>query len=295
MLQLMRGRRTVSIVPLIVAAALSGAAAAPAQFSSSVDLVEVYATVTDSRGEPVKGLTAADFQVVEDGVAQSITTFAAGEFPLSVAIAIDRSFSMGSGRTDRLAVAKSAAHSFIDALGSNDQVMGIAVGSDTEVASPLSTDHAAALAAIDRLDAWGTTPLYDATLAALDAIQAGKGRRALVLLSDGTDRYSETTAATLLEIARRRDVLIYPIAIGPPRPPVFAELATSTGGRSFFVPDPKKLGQTLTAIAHELRSQYLLGYAPSRGVSTHEEWRSITVSVKRPDVRIRAREGYVGR
>jgi Ca-activated chloride channel family protein len=266
-----------------------------AQFSSSVDLVEVYATVTDLRGEPVKGLTAADFQVAEDGVPQTITTFAAGEFPLSVALAIDRSFSMGSGKTDRLTPAKSAAHAFVDALGPNDQVMVIAVGSDTEVAAPLSTDHAAALAALDRLDAWGTTPLYDATLAALDAIQAGKGRRALVLLSDGTDRYSETTAPLLLEKARQRDVLIYPIAIGSTRPPVFAELATATGGRSFFVPEPKNLTPTMTAVAHELRSQYLLGYAPARGVSPHEEWRSIAVSVKRPDVRVRAREGYVGR
>lgn len=293
MLQLITGRGTALIVPLIAAAALS--VVASAQFSSSVDLVEVYATVTDPHGDPVKGLTAADFEVSEDGVAQSITTFAAGEFPLSVAIAIDRSFSMGSGRTDRLAIAKSAAHAFIDALGPNDQLMVIAVGSDTEVAAPLSTGHAAALAAIDRLDAWGTTPLYDATLAALDNIQAGNGRRALVLLSDGTDRYSETPAAMLLERARQRDVLVYPIAIGPTRPPVFAELATSTGGRSFFVPEPKNLTQTLTTIAHELRSQYLLGYAPSRGVSTREAWRSIGVSVKRPDVRVRAREGYVGR
>jgi Ca-activated chloride channel family protein len=266
-----------------------------AQFTSSVNLVEVYATVTDARGEPVPGLTAADFRVSEDGTPQPITTFAAGEFPVSVAIAIDRSFSMGAGKTDRLAVAKSAARSFIGALRPNDQVMVLAVGSDTDVAAPLTTDHAAALAAIGRLDAWGTTPLYDATLAALEAIQPAKGRRALVLLSDGTDRYSETTAAALLEGARRRDVLVYPVAIGPTRPPVFAELATATGGRSFFVQDPRELARTLTAIAHELRSQYLLGYAPTRGVSAEPEWRSIELAVNRPDVRVRAREGYFGR
>lgn len=289
MLQLIRGRGTVSIVPLFLTGLLS------AQFTSSVNLVEVYATVTDPRGEPVPGLTAADFRVSEDGTPQPITTFAAGEFPVSVAIAIDRSFSMGAGKTDRLAVAKSAARSFIGALRPNDQVMVLAVGGDTDVAAPLTTDHAAALAAIGRLDAWGTTPLYDATLAALEAIQPAKGRRALVLLSDGTDRYSETTAAALLEEARRRDVLVYPVAIGPTRPPVFAELATATGGRSFFVQDPRELAKTLTAIARELRSQYLLGYAPTRGVSGEPEWRSIEVAVNRPDVRVRAREGYVGR
>jgi Ca-activated chloride channel homolog len=293
MLQLIRGRGTTSIVPLIVAGLLSAVVAA--QFSSSVDLVEVYATVTNPQGEPVKGLTAADFRLSEDGAPQIITTFAAGEFPLSVAVGIDRSFSMGAGKTDRLAMAKSAAHAFIGALGPNDQVMVVAIGSDTDVAAPLTTDHAAALAAIDRLDAWGTTPLYDATLAALDAIQTAKGRRALVLLSDGTDRYSDTTAADLLEQARRRDVLVYPVAIGPARPPVFAELATATGGRSFFAQDPKELARTLTTVAHELRSQYLLGYAPTRGIGSQAEWRSIEVTVTRPDVRVRAREGYFGR
>jgi Ca-activated chloride channel family protein len=293
MLQLIRGRGTTSIVPLIVAGLLSAVVAA--QFSSSVDLVEVYATVTNPQGEPVKGLTAADFRLSEDGAPQIITTFAAGEFPLSVAVGIDRSFSMGAGKTDRLAMAKSAAHAFIGALGPNDQVMVVAIGSDTDVAAPLTTDHAAALAAIDRLDAWGTTPLYDATLAALDAIQTAKGRRALVLLSDGTDRYSDTTAADLLDQARRRDVLVYPVAIGPTRPPVFAELATATGGRSFFVQDPNELARTVTAIAHELRSQYLLGYAPTRGLASQPEWRSIEVTVTRPDVRVRARERYFGR
>src|SRR6185436_11876452 len=98
----------------------------------------------------------------------------------------DRSFSM-AGRSNRLAVAKSAVRTFIGQLRPADQVMVVAIGTDTEVVAPLSTDHGAALAAIDRIDAWGTTPLYDATLAALDAVQSAQGRRALVLLSDGTD------------------------------------------------------------------------------------------------------------
>ena len=69
-----------------------------AQFTSGVNLVEVYATVTDRQGEPVTGLTAGRFPVSEDGARQTITTFAAGEFPLAVAIGLDRSFSMGVTR-----------------------------------------------------------------------------------------------------------------------------------------------------------------------------------------------------
>ena len=280
------------IVPLIVVAA-GAAAHVYGQFTSGINLVEVYASVSDHHGDPLIGLTADDFHVVEDGVPQTIRTFAAGEFPLAVGIGLDRSFSMG-GKSDRLALAKSAARTFVGALRSDDQVMVMAIGSETSVAAPLSTDHGRALAAIDRLDAWGTTPLYDATLAAIGAIEPANGRRALVLLSDGTDRYSAVSAADLVEQARRRGVLVYPIAIGTTRPPVFAELATATGGRSFFAREPRELASTLAAIARELRLQYLLGYVPSRH-SGQSSWHSIEVSVDRPDARVRARDGYFSR
>ena len=70
--------------------------------------------------------------------------------------------------------------------------MVIAIGSETTVVAPLSTKHEAALAAIDRLDAWGTTPLYDAMRGRARRDSVGEGRRALVVLSDGSDRYSDT-------------------------------------------------------------------------------------------------------
>jgi Ca-activated chloride channel family protein len=283
-----------AIVPLFLSALLADPTAEPyAQFTSGVNLVEVYATVTDRQGEPVAGLTAADFQIAEDGAGQAISAFAAGEVPLAIAIGLDRSFSMG--KDNRLGVAKSAARTLVGALRPDDQVMVVAIGGDTAIVAPLSSDRAAALSAIDRLDAWGTTPLYDATLAALESIQPARGRRALVLLSDGSDRYSDATAADLVDRARRHDVLIYPVAVGSARPPVFAELAAATGGRSFFVRDPRALITTMTTIARELRLQYLLGYVPSRARSTEASWHAIDVTVGRPDVRVRARDGYVGR
>ena len=284
-----------AIVPLFLGALFGYAGAHPyAQFMSGVKLVEVYATVTDRQGEPVAGLTAADFRIVEDGAGQTISAFAAGEFPLSVAIGLDRSFSM-AGKDNRLGVVKSAARTLIGALRAADQVMVVAIGGETVIAAPLSPDRGAALTAIERLDAWGSTPLYDATLVAVDAIQPARGRRALVLLSDGTDRYSDTKAADLVDRARRHDVLIYPVAVGSVRPPVFAELAAATGGRSFFARDPAALSAAMVTIARELRFQYLLGYVPAREQSGDPSWRTIGVTVRRPDVRVRAREGYVSR
>lgn len=276
---------------LAVVVALAAAPAVAGQFTSGVNLVEVYASVTDAQGAAISGLTQADFELRENGDPQQITTFAAGDFPLSVALAVDRSFSMSG---TRVALAKSAAQAFLAELRAEDEAMVLAVGSRVEVVAPLSTDRAAQRRAIDGLDAFGTTGLYDAIIQAIDEVQSAKGRRALVLLSDGNDRYSRATAGDALDRARRADVMIFPVAIGTSRPPVFAELATLTGGRSSHARDGAALADTLRTIARELRQQYLLGYTPARApVAGSNEWRSISVTVRRPGAHVRARDGYL--
>jgi Ca-activated chloride channel family protein len=280
------------VPPTAGLAALSAAAilASGGQFTSQVNLVEVYASVTDSQGKIVENLARDDFDVLEDGERQEIAAFTAGEFPLSVALAIDRSFSMSP---DRLAAAKSAARLFLGDLRRDDQAMVVAVGSEIETVAPLSADRSAQYAAIAALDRWGTTSLHDAIIATVDAIQPARGRRALVLLSDGDDRYSRASAADALARARTADVLIYPIAWGARRPPLFAELAALTGGRSALVRDARALPETLAGIAQELRHQYLLGYTPRRPLDRPGEWRAITVRVNKPGLQVRARDGYL--
>ena len=266
------------------------AAASPPQFASQVNLVEVYASVTNGEGRAVSDLAREDFEVLEDGARQEITAFTAGEFPLSVAVAIDRSFSM---RGDPLASAKSAARLFLGELSKADQAMVVAVGSEIETIAPLSTDRQAQYAAVAALDRWGTTSLHDAVIASIDAIQPAHGRRALILLSDGDDRYSKATSTDVLARARQAVVMVYPIALGEKRPPLFAELASLTGGHSAFVRDVRTLPDTLRTIADELRHQYLIGYTPSRPLDDKGDWRSITVKVKRAGLEVRARDGYL--
>jgi Ca-activated chloride channel family protein len=117
----------------------------------------------------------------------------------------------------------------------------------------------------------------------------------LVLLSDGADRYSQTTADAAVRAAREHDVMVYPVALGRDRPPLFAELAAVSGGRSLHVRDTRDLGPALTGIATDLRYQYLIGYTPRKPLSSGSgEWRSIQVKVVRPRLRVRAREGYRG-
>jgi Ca-activated chloride channel family protein len=262
------------------------------QFTSGVNVVEVYAAVSDRDGKPVTGLTRDDFTVVEDGQRQTISTFTEGDFPLSVAVAVDRSFSM----TKQLAVEQSAAQTFLGALRPSDESMLVTIGSEVETAAPLSTDRGAQLKALGNVTPWGTTGLHDAIIEAIDAIQAAKGRRALVLLSDGNDRYSKASSNDALERARRSDVMIYPVALGRARPPLFAELASLTGGRSFQPKDSPQANEIMRTIADELRHQYLLGYTPSRPiVAGDRQWRSITVRLGRPDLTVRARDGYMTR
>jgi Ca-activated chloride channel family protein len=261
------------------------------QFSSSVQLVEVYATVTDARGEPVMGLRQSDFEVFEDGAAQDVSTFAAGEFPLTVALGVDRSVSMAR---EPLRLAKQASQAFLRELKPADRSMVVAISNEVEVIAPLSADRAAQSRAIAALDAWSTTALHDAIIETLDILEPEPGRQALVVFSDGTDRYSTHGAADVLERARRSSALVYPIAIGKTRPALLSELAVLTGGRSFLLRDAKELEKTLSTIARELRYQYLLGYSPSTPIKRGDKaWRSIRVAVKGPGLRVRARDGYM--
>ena len=260
------------------------------QFSAKVTQVEVYATVTDETGHPVKGLDRGDFTVLEDDVPQEITTFLGGEFPASVALAIDRSFSM---KGTPLTMARTAGRVFVASLKPEDRVMLISISGDVEVLAPLSTDREPLLRALDTLDPWSTTSLHDALIRSVDLLEGETGRRAIVVLSDGVDKYSSARPADVLNRARRSDVMVYPIAIGRERPRLFPELASITGGRSFHLRDPKELQATLQAIAADLGAQYLLGYAPASPPSGEvDEWRSITVRVSRPGVTVRARSGY---
>jgi Ca-activated chloride channel family protein len=264
-----------------------------AQFSSGVQLIEVYATVTDAAGEPVTGLRQADFQVLENDQPQEISAFADGEFSLTVALGLDRSASMAG---EPLRLAKLASQAFLRQLNPRDRSMVVAINSDAEVITPLSNDHEHQSRALTTLDAWSTTALHDAIIATLDRLEPEKGRQALVIFSDGVDRYSRATSSEVIARARRSQALIYPVMLGRNRPPIAAELAVLTGGRSFLLRDAKELDRTFATIARELRYQYLIGYVPNTPARPGaHEWRSIRVTVKsgQRGIRVRARDGYL--
>jgi len=280
------------VLAVVTAAGLTAQQEGPrARFSSQVQLVEVYCHVTDARGEPVTGLRREAFEVYENNRLQDVSTFAAGEFPLTVALGVDRSWSMAG---DPLRLAKQASQAFLRALRPGDRSIVVAISSDADVIAPLTMDRLDQGRAIAALDPWSTTALHDAIIATLDRLEPESGRQAIIVFSDGTDRYSRATAAQVVERARRSHALIYLIAFGRERPPLLAELAVITGGRSFLLRDVRDLEKTLADVARELRYQYLLGYAPSDPIEPQNpEWRSLRVVLKKPGLRVRARDGYM--
>src|SRR5687767_14130983 len=133
---------TVAAVALATAVSLAAQQepqeGAAARFSSGVQLVEVYATVTDAKGEPVTGLRREDFEVYENNELQDVSTFVAGEFPLTVALGVDRSWSMAG---EPLRQAKRASQSFLQQLKPEDRSMVLAISSEADVIAPLTMDR----------------------------------------------------------------------------------------------------------------------------------------------------------
>ena len=263
------------------------------QFSSGVQLVEVFATVTDARGEPVTGLAASEFVVREDDVVQPVSVFIEGAFPLTVAVGIDRSWSMSG---EPLLQAKAASRVFLSALRPEDRAMVLAISAEPEVVAPLSASRSEQVRSIESLDPWSTTALRDALIDVLDRLEPEPGRLAVVVFSDGADRYSHATRSDVLARARRSRALVYSIHLGRSTRGLLDEVAALTGGRSFHAVAPAQMTSTLEAVASELRHQYLIGYTPTNGRRPGSgEWRSIRVSTtgRRGALRVRARAGYV--
>ena len=287
-------------VPVLTVLVFCAGEVARAQFATSVQAVEVYATVTRADELAVPDLVASDFEILEDGVRQTVSVFAAGEFPLTVALGVDRSLSM---RGEPLRLAIRASQAFLRALRPPDRSMVWAIADGADVIAPLDEPRESQIAAVAALFPWSTTALHDGVVAALDRLDPEPGRQAVVLFTDGADRYSTATAGAVLDRARRSRALVYSVAVGKTRPPLLADLASVSGGRSIEVRRMEGLEGALTAVASELRRQYLLGYVPERRPGdTAERWRSISVRLTgsaraagKDGLQVRARTGYQGR
>jgi len=187
-------------------------------------LVSVPAVVTDSSGRPVSGLRAENFRLIEDGQVQTITNFGTAETPFEIALLLDTS---GSTRDD-VALIRSAANSFIQALRPGDRVGVVAFNTARTVAEPVATvevltqltsDRDALRTAIENVGASNGTPYYDALERVADSIfrdapsDEVRGRRAVVALTDGVDSASNSDFATAKMKLSRAGIACYFIQV----------------------------------------------------------------------------------
>jgi Ca-activated chloride channel family protein len=230
-----------------------------------VDLVEIFATVYDKSGHLAENLTEQDFQILDRGKPQTIAKFElVRELPLSVGLVLDTSGSM----RESIGEAKQAASEFLTAVvRATDRCFAVGFSDRPRLLMPLTPDVQGVQVAFRDLPAFGNTALHDAMIFALYQLRGIRGRKAIVLLSDGDDTSSLVSYEDALEFSRRSGAAIYAIGlnVGPTQLAIrnkLEKLASETGGRSYFVGKAAELSGVYAEISRELRSQYLLAFSP---------------------------------
>jgi len=187
------------------------------------------------------------------------------DLPLALGVVLDTSGSM----SETIGEAKRAATDFLSAMiREKDRAFATSFSDRPRLLMPLTPDVRAVEASIRDLPAMGNTALHDAIIFSLYQLKGVRGRKALVLLSDGDDTSSLVSYGDALEFARRSGTAIYAIGldIGAMKMGIRSKLetlSTETGGRAFFVAKAAELASVYAEIERELRSQYLLAFAPT--------------------------------
>ena len=265
-----------------------------AEFAEAVDVdvVQVTAVVTDGAGRFITDLKAADFKVYEDDKLKTLSSFAAENIPLELVTAVDVSSSM----TDALPAVKRHAINFLAQLRPTDQVTVLGFNDNIMTLAKRSTDQAARVRAIRRLEPWGGTALYDVIVQALAILGRQAGRRSLLVFSDGEDQSSRAAVSSVLQRAEASDATIYVIGQGRALKAtalqnLMRQLAARSGGRAFFTDDESKLETIFQQIVEDLRHQYLLAY-PAPDHARDGEFHRIRVEVPGRGYQVRVRDGY---
>jgi Mg-chelatase subunit ChlD len=206
---------------------------------TGVEAVAVSVIVRDG-GQFVRGLTKADFEVFEDGVPQTISSFASDEAPLDLIMAVDVSGSMESA----LDGVKTAVKQFFTKLRRGDAATLVGFNDTFFVAAERETDPEIRAAAVDLLGAWGGTAIYDATVRALDMVTQEHSRKGVVIFSDGADQDSLTTREAAMARVQSSEAMLYTIGFGAGLTVAslrnnLREYAELTGGRPFFPADAR--------------------------------------------------------
>jgi Ca-activated chloride channel homolog len=272
-------------------------------FKAGVALVPITALVRDSRNRIVRNLGPDDFQVFEGGRPRPIVDFGANDkAPINVAFLLDTSGSMNVA--SNMARAKDFVEEFVGGIEpAADEVALFTFGKSLRREVSFTNDGDAVYDALDRVEPWGLTSLYDAV--AETAKQLGdrtSQRRAVVVITDGVDTSSALTPAEVSGLASAIDVPVYVVAAVSPldHPGAaaavvantanggLANVADWTGGELLYVSESSQIPVVAKELLRMMRHQYLLAIESSQSPG----WYQLEVRTKRRSFTVRARSGY---
>jgi Ca-activated chloride channel family protein len=261
-----------------------------AQFHADANVVLINATILDRHERPVRGLTRDSFHVLEDGSEQIITYFGEEDVPISLAVLLDVSGSMDR----KIAGARQALSAVLSGPNEGDEFSLITFAEHPRVTVPWTTAAAEIENSVLMDQAHGRTSLLDAIALGIRQLRQSKNpRRALVVLSDGGDNFSSYTERQLSSMLDEADVQMYAIEMSDTAflpeesaevsagPDLLSRLCGRTGGRYLQVQTGRQLAVAADQLGKELRSQYVLGYAPPKG-SADGKFHHVRLQVTRP-------------
>lgn len=276
------------------------------------NLVSLDVSVYSNRQRThVSTLEQKDFAVFEDGREESVTFFANTDVPFDLVLLIDLSGST-SGKRELI---RQTTRRFIEAARPSDRLAIVTFSDTANIISPLISDRKELLESVSKIEGTGGSKVWDALKFTLDEVVGPKTlerRRAVVFMTDGADsalvgfggRGSKIEFSDLLETVRQNDTLIIPIYLDteghdPLSQRVYksarktlAMLAEESGGLYYKARRIEDLSGVYAQVIEDLGKVYGLGYKPTNG-KRDGMWRVVNIQVRnRPDLTVRARQGY---
>jgi len=254
---------------------------------ATTDLVVLSVGVQDSHGVNVRGLTASDFKVYEDGQVQAIKQFASEERPVTVGIVVDASGSMRKKQSEVI----TAALSFVKASNPQDEIFVVNFNDQASLGLPpdtaFSSDPGRLRDALLGRYPSGRTALYDALALAANHLAEGKWeRKALLLISDGGDNNSDRSFSDAVRAVEESAATLYNIAFYDPEEPehnlgTLRRLSKMTGGETFVPMNLSEIGPLCLRVAADIRASYTLAYTPPQQ-DQHSKPRKLKVIAANP-------------
>jgi len=270
-------------------------------FKVDVDLVLIPVTVTDPMNRLVVGLEKDSFLVYEGKDQQEVQQFSSEDAPASIGVVFDESGSM-SNKIDK---AKAAVMEFFRTANLEDEFFMIAFQDKPELIADFTNSIENIQGRLPNIQPSGRTALLDAIYVALNKMRGARyQKRALLIISDGGDNFSDHSEAEIKMMAEEADVQIFAIGLFDSHfatkeesqgPGLLSEVAYVSGGQAYTVRDINELSDVATKIGSELRHQYVLGYRPKK--PAHDgTWRRVKVKLippkGMPPLHVYAKSGY---